>query len=62
MPVKANPYSEKNVADFLRDNFRDNATMRYRLANIIAGVREQAYQEGMKARKCSSTIVENIIL
>lgn len=37
--------------------------MRYRLTNIIAGVREQAYQQGRKdAMRKSEVITEDVIM
>jgi len=34
------PYTEKAVFNFLYENFANNPTMRWRLTNLINGVRE----------------------
>ena len=60
-PKPADHYSPRNVENFLRENFIGNQVMRYRLANIIAGVREQAYQQG-RADALRGRIVEDVIL
>ena len=60
-PKPTDHYSPRNVENFLRENFLGNQTMRYRLTNIIAGVREQAYQQGRKDAM-NGRIVEHIIL
>lgn len=63
MPQQANPYSEHNVAKFLRKNLRDNTVLRYQLLNLFDGVREQSYQQGYaKAKREQKEIVEDIIL
>jgi len=60
-PKPTDHYSPRNVEKFLRENFVGNQTMRYRLTSIIAGVREQAYQQG-RHDAMNGRIVENIIL
>lgn len=60
-PKPTDHYSPRNVENFLRENFAGSQTMRYRLTNIIAGVREQAYQQGRKDA-LNGRIVEDIIL
>lgn len=45
-PKPTDHFSPRNIENFLRENFAGNQTMRYRLANLFAGVREQAYQNG----------------
>lgn len=63
MPQQANPYSEPNVAKFLRENLRDNNVLRCQLLNLFAGVREQAHKQGYaKAKREQNQIVEDIIL
>lgn len=59
-PKPTDHYSPRNVEKFLRENFIGNQVMRYRLANIIAGVREQAYQQG-RQDAMNRRIVENVI-
>lgn len=39
-----NLYSESRVAAFLRENFPE--VMRWRLTNLLNGVREEAYRKG----------------
>jgi len=60
-PKPTDHYSPRNVEKFLRENFTDNQVMRYRLTGLIAGVREQAYQQGRKDA-LNGRIVENVIL
>jgi hypothetical protein len=66
-PKPTDHYSPRNVENFLRENFAGNQTMRYRLTNIIAGVREQAYQQGrrdaLNGRSISkSVITEDVVM
>lgn len=60
-PKPTDHFSARNVENFLRENFAGNQVMRYRLTNIIAGVREQAYQQGRRDA-LNRRIVENVIL
>ena len=60
-PKPTDHYSPRNVEIFLRETFAGNQTMRYRLTNIIAGVREQAYQQG-RHDALRGRIVENIVI
>lgn len=62
-PKPTDHFSPRNVENFLRENFAGNQVMRYRLTNIIAGVREQAYQQGRKdAMRKSEVITEDVIM
>lgn len=60
-PRPTNHYSPKNIEEFLRNNFRDNPTLRYRLTNLFAGVREEGYRRGVEAAR-RGEIVEDVIL
>jgi len=60
-PKPTDHYSPRNVEKFLRENFTDNQVMRYRLTGLIAGVRDQAYQQG-RNDALNGRIVENVIL
>jgi hypothetical protein len=60
-PKPTDHYSPRNVERFLKENFTENRVMRYRLTGLIAGVREQAYQQGRRDAM-NGRIVENIIL
>jgi len=60
-PKPTDHYSPRNVEKFLRENFVGNQTMRYRLTSIIAGVREQAYQQGRADAMNGRNILKNVI-
>ena len=60
-PRPTNHYSERNISAFLAEHFRDNYTMRARLTNLFAGVREDAYRRGVEDAKRGKT-VEDVIL
>lgn len=66
-PKPTDHYSEKNIDNFLRENFAGNQTMRYRLHNLFAGVREKAYlkwrEDGYRAgRAKAGPITEDVIM
>lgn len=60
-PRPTNHYSERNIAAFLAEHFRDNYTMRARLTNLFAGVREEGYRRGVEAAR-RLEIAEDVIL
>lgn len=60
-PKPTDHYSPRNVEIFLRENFARNQVMRYRLTNIIAGVREQAYQQGRRDALNGRNILKTVI-
>ncbi len=49
-PKPSNPYSEKNVREFLAREFANNQVMRWRLTNLINGIREYERENAKQSK------------
>ncbi len=47
-PKSTDHYSARNVERFLAENFAANQVVRWRLTNLIEGVREAEYRRGYR--------------